>query len=89
MTTERHHRFVQDWDDHLQARDHAIQVPWHVRDAASKDKVLRFLTERPVGRFGCGTARTVADYERYSGIDFTNWTGTPAAYAGDEPDPLP
>jgi hypothetical protein len=74
------------WDDHVSANG---RFPWHLRDVDSKRKVRKFLTDRPIGMFGCGPARTVVDYERYSGLDFTNWTGTAAAYAGAEPESPP
>jgi hypothetical protein len=56
------------WDDHLEAN--AIDVPWHARDGSSRARIRRLLTEPWVGRFGCGTARTLADYEAYAGISF-------------------
>jgi len=56
------------WDDHVKTR--GIEREWHQRDAASKEKVKRFLADPHVGEFGCGTARTFAEYEAYAGLSF-------------------
>jgi hypothetical protein len=71
------------WDDHRAER--GVVTPWHARDAASLDKVRRFLAAPETGRFGCGTARSFADYEAYSGIVFRRRHASRAARRGDEP----
>ena len=43
--------------------------PGHERDILSRQKVVRFLAEPFVGRFGLGSERTLADYEAYAGLD--------------------
>lgn len=73
------------WDDHRAER--GVATPWHARDAASLDKVRRFLAAPEVGQFGCGTARSFADYEAYSGISFRRRHASRAARRGDEPQP--
>jgi hypothetical protein len=53
------------WDDHV---GDSVAVPWFERDARSRQKVTAFLAAPHVGEFGCGTARTFADYEAYAGL---------------------
>ena len=71
------------WDDHVAER--GVSVTGRVRDAASQEKVTRFLRQREIGPFGCGTARGFAEYEAYAGLDFHKLSATPAAWQGDEP----
>jgi hypothetical protein len=71
------------WDDHSQA--HGVEVEWHERDAASREKVRRFLEAPHIGPFGCGTERTFAEYEDYAGLSFWNRTAEEATSRGDEP----
>lgn len=59
---------VKHWDDHTS--ENGARIAWHERDAASLTRVRRLLTEPRVGRDGFGSARTVADYEDYAGINF-------------------
>lgn len=56
------------WSDHR--HDNGITTAWHERDAASKERVRRFLAEPHGGPLGCGTARTFAEYEAYAGLSF-------------------
>lgn len=81
--TRKHRR--KHWDDHRAER--GVATPWHTRDAASLDKVRRFLSAPEVGRFGCGTARSFADYENYSGVTFRRRHASREARRGDEPAP--
>jgi len=74
------------WDDHLQ--DRGVEMPWHSRDAVSLAKVKRFLAHPEVGPFGCGSVRSFADYETYSGLDFGRRFASRAARRGDEPVPV-
>jgi len=57
------------WDDHIDGSD-----PWHLRDAVARSRVAALLGQESssvdLGEFGLGTARTLADYERYAGINF-------------------
>ena len=56
------------WDDHDGVA--AATAAWHERDVASRRKVQRFLLDPWVGLYGCGTARTMADYVAYAGVSF-------------------
>jgi hypothetical protein len=71
------------WRDHV--AEHGIERPWRERDAVSKAKIARLLTEPWVGPFGCGTARTVADYEAYAGISFRHRRVQAYTRQGQEP----
>lgn len=75
------------WDDHVVER--GVSVTGRARDAASQEKVSNFLRQREIGPFGCGTARSFADYETYAGLDFRTLNATPATWRGDEPPPAP
>jgi len=41
-----------------------------------------------LGRYGLGSRRTLADYERFAGIDLANKRAHPDVYAGRSPDPV-
>jgi hypothetical protein len=56
------------WSDHRQPN--GVAVNWYDRETASIAKIAQFLREPFVGLFGCGTVRTVEDYERYAGLSF-------------------
>src|SRR5579875_2093478 len=56
------------WDDHR--GEITGGVHFSERDSGSLKKVRNFLCEPYTGRYGCGTVRTVADYERFAGLDF-------------------
>jgi hypothetical protein len=56
------------WDDN--ADSSASGVAWHERDASSRARIRKLLAERRPSRCGLGDQRTLADYERYAGIDF-------------------
>ncbi len=78
----RQHR-VKHWDDHVRAQ--GIQREWHECDAASREKVRRFLAGGDVGAFGCGTARSFDDYEAYAGLSFRHKAAQDATLHGLEP----
>jgi hypothetical protein len=63
---------IKHWDDHVAERGAA--VPWMARNDAShrRNRVLFGMEpgEIDFGPYGFGTARTVADYERYAGLNF-------------------
>lgn len=63
----REYRRHKHWTDHT--HDQGAAVAWHERDRVSLDKIRRFLETPHTGRFGLGTARTLADYEAYAGLD--------------------
>jgi hypothetical protein len=71
------------WDDHVRAR--GIPLEWHMRDQASIRKVRKFLLDPHVGAFGCGTARSVAEYEAYAGLSFRHMAAQDATLRGLEP----
>ena len=58
------------WDDHTSRN--GVELDWSLRDASSRDKVRRFLAEPHIGSFGCGTDRTIAEYETYAGLSFAH-----------------
>ena len=41
-----------------------------------------------LGRYGLGSRRTLAEYERFAGIDLANKRAHPDVYAGRSPDPV-
>ncbi len=41
-----------------------------------------------LGRFGLGSRRSLADYERFAGMDLENKRAHPDAFAGNSPDPV-
>jgi hypothetical protein len=71
------------WDDHVRAQ--GIELEWHERDAKSREKVRQFLAAPYVGPFGCGTARSFADYEAYAGLSFLHRAAQDATLRGEEP----
>ena len=71
------------WADHV--ADQGVERTWRERDAVSIAKITRFLTEPWVGPFGCGTARTFADYEAYAGISFRRRQVQAYTRRGEEP----
>ena len=56
------------WDDHVAAR--GVDIEWTQRDGPSRKNASRLLTVPETGPFGCGSDRSVADYEAFSGINF-------------------
>ncbi|HUO54533.1 MAG TPA: GlcNAc-transferase family protein [Rhodoblastus sp.] len=74
------------WLDHLRGK--GVRVDWSERDAASRARLRRLLLLGEGGAFGCGGARSLADYEAYAGVNFRALTATEAARRGDEPPPL-
>jgi hypothetical protein len=75
------------WDDHVAGV--GVEQMWHTRDAASREKVRRFLSDPEIGSFGCGTARSFAEYEAYAGLNFRRRIARPQAQQGMEPPPAP
>jgi len=74
------------WDDHVPGGEVAISA--RERDIASLAKVRRFLARPATGAFGCGTARSFAQYESYVGVNFRRRYASAAARQGQEP-PVP
>jgi hypothetical protein len=47
---------------------------WQVKDRESKEEYRRIFENKVVGEFALGTARSLDDYEEFTGLDFTNRT---------------
>jgi hypothetical protein len=75
------------WDDHVAAR--GVAREWHVCDAISRAKIRRFLEGGDVGRHGCGTVRSFAEYEAYAGLSFRHRAAQDATLRGEEPPNAP
>jgi hypothetical protein len=71
------------WDDHVHAR--GIAHEWHMLDGASREKVRKFLLDPYAGEFGCGTARSFAEYEAYAGLSFRHQATQDATLRGLPP----
>ncbi len=82
----RAHR-TKHWDDHVRA--HGVAREWHECDAASRAKVRRFLLGEDVGGFGCGGARSFAEYEAYAGLSFRHRAAQDATLRGETPPNAP
>ncbi len=71
------------WDDHVVAQ--GVAREWHVCDAISRAKIVRFLAGAAVGPHGCGTVRSFADYEAHAGLSFRHKAAQDATLRGEEP----
>ncbi len=65
------------WDSELDARR---EVSWWSLEQRSRQRLAALVRGEPLGVFGLGRERSVADYAAYSGIDYTARTLGPAAY---------
>jgi hypothetical protein len=79
----REYRTHKHWDDHV--KKEGIAFEWHHRDRASVNWVRRLLENSVAGTFGCGSARTLADYERYAGLSFRERRVDERTVQGAEP----
>jgi plasmid stabilization system protein ParE len=75
------------WDDHVHSQ--GITHAWHARDAVSRAKVRRLLTQPECGRFGVGAMRGLAEYEAYAGLSFAHAAAQDATLQGAEPPNAP
>lgn len=75
------HQRVMHWDDHAASAQSAAPQ----RDRASLARVRQFLLSPHIGAFGCGRARTFAEYEAYAGLNFRRHSASQQAKAGEEP----
>ena len=57
-------------------------VKWWEYDKRSKERLITVLTGGDVGKYGLGKERTLAQYIKWSGIDYINRTLTPNARTG-------
>lgn len=55
------------------------------RSRRSKAQVVDFLTDPHIGEYGCGTARTMADYEAYAGLSFRHCRAQDYTHMNGEP----
>jgi len=53
---------------------------WQSLEARSRDRLRMLLAGEPLGAYGLGRDRTMADYARFSGIDYAAKTLGPKAY---------
>jgi hypothetical protein len=65
------------WDE---THDAQRSQRWQVLEARSRDRLRRLLAGEPLGVYGLGSDRTMADYARFSGIDYAAKTLGPKAY---------
>jgi Glycosyltransferase (GlcNAc) len=56
------------WEDHN--AENGFERSWDKLDSAAKVKTRAFLETPHYGRFGCGTVRSLADFESYAGVSF-------------------
>ena len=76
------------WDDHVETEP--VELPWHRRDSQNREEVRRFLNGSQVGRYGCGSIRSFAEYTDYAGINFRDRKVQDYTWRGEEPpDPHP
>ncbi len=76
------------WGDHTSAS--SAPKPWNELDQASRKKVRNLLLGKPVGAYGLGSVRTLADYEAYAGISFRLRKAHPyTVRAAEPPNPNP
>jgi hypothetical protein len=65
------------WDPAHQA---AREIDWWALEQRSRLRLQSLLEGRDLGVYGLGTARSLADYATFSGIDYASRTLAPAAY---------
>lgn len=70
---------IMHWDDHQAGQ----------RNSASLNKVRQILTGDICGLDGLGSARSLAEYENYAGMNFTSARASGGAYNGAEPRQAP
>jgi hypothetical protein len=83
------HEYTRSYRPHKHWTDHdgrqAGETAWYDRDRVSLAKVDEFLARPVTGRFGLGTARTLADYEAYAGVSVAARRAQEYTRAGYEP----
>jgi hypothetical protein len=58
---------------------------WSELDSISRRKVQRLLQNEPLGAFGLGSRRSLAEYEAYAGLSFSQRKAQRYTIQGDEP----
>jgi hypothetical protein len=66
------------WDA---AQDGQRAVGWWTLEQRSRRRLDALLAGAPLGAYGLGATRSLADYAAFSGIDYVQRTLAPAAYA--------
>jgi hypothetical protein len=69
------------WDE---AHEAQRQVSWWTLEQRSRRRLQALVEGRPIGVYGLGTARSVADYAAFSGIDYRARTLAPSAFVPRE-----
>jgi hypothetical protein len=65
------------WDP---AHEAQRKIGWWLFEQRARGRLGHLVANAPFGVYGLGTARTVADYAAFSGIDYANRTLGPQAY---------
>jgi len=65
------------WDE---AEDAKRKVKWRTLEERSGARLWQLVSGRPLGAYGLGGARTVADFAKFSGVDYENRRIAPHAY---------
>jgi glycosyltransferase involved in cell wall biosynthesis len=65
------------WDA---AHDAARKVKWHEREHLSQRRLVHLLAGRPLGVYGLGKVRSLAEYAEFSGIDYPRRSLQPRAH---------
>lgn len=65
------------WDARHEAQR---EVSWWTLEQRSRHRLAALVADEPLGVYGLGTQRTLADYAAFSGIDYRARTIAPAAY---------
>jgi hypothetical protein len=65
------------WDA---AQDGQRSVSWWSLEQRSRQRLADLVAGKPLGAYGLGTVRSLADYARFSGVDYVARTIAPKAY---------
>ncbi len=71
------------WDDHTKSNQ--VEREWSELDLKSKAKVRQLLAGEPVASHGLGVVRTLAEYEAFAGISFSQRKGQNYTLRSGEP----
>jgi hypothetical protein len=75
------------WDDHTTEKK--ADRAWGDLDKRSKERIKLLLAGEPLDHHGLGTARTLADYEAYAGLSFSQRKGQNYTLrCGEPPNPV-
>jgi hypothetical protein len=69
------------WDEE---QDRERQRTWWMLEQRSRGRLAALVAGEPLGAYGLGSARTLADYAAFSGIDFAQRTIASRAYVAAE-----